>query len=987
MLLPYNGNISNIICLFAHVGKDEDEGSRIYQIAAQPLSPKGGGEPFSSPVRYKKTTERDYRLSGVSRDTLQGAPTFADVAAFLFPLFRETNIVVTLNPREEIESLLAVYGNPRVVDLRFAAEFFLPHANTASPKSLWEYLHGKKREKFSFSAEEALLLSVELLKHLSGFILNPAEFPPAAALRFYLRKSETLFGDLFIGLNSNFQDYFGELFNPGGGEETDDWKGFLEKAPLKIPVPVPEERRKKVSLPHIEEIYRALSAKTKNYVIRPPQIAYAKHVATALNEREVLTIEAGTGTGKTQGYLIPAMEFLAKNPGARIAISTYTKNLQEQLVRRELPLAASLKPAYKKIPVAMLKGKSNYLCAEKLDHIYEEALSGSRLLLWLYFVNKIFYFRQVDGETTGERIRFHLNDGFFFRRLQHEISARSGCSRRHSRCPAQVIAAEALNARLVITNHHKLALLNKDGALAGIFGNCVIDEANHFEQAARSAFAMEVSSREISDSATYIETGLRRIPPSQGDSCGKAAGEALDAINVLREEMSAFSSVISSIRGAPSGGKATIIPAEHPSFRKGRLNCQLLDLRKVLKKIAVCLSFLKDDESCRQLGIRPRTLERLRTALQDIEEYGDTIKAIADACDSPEYVTAAVLYVHHWSVSTQAVEVADILRTHLYKIWDSVIFTSATLRQNESFAGFMSIAGMTPKNAPSSETNQEDPSSAGKRSVLQQELTKNKTDARQTKVHVDNIAPAGEHIKSCHAGLDPASSPVPDYENKASLARLRENEGLDIHCCRSNNKQERDFRFEAIPSPFAPDAFVISVPPEALSGAYESKEFWLSRVAELLPGLIHENRGRTLVLFASYGDLKEIAARIGDDIRASGYPLLLQESGASTLALVDEFREIRESVLFGVDSFWFGVDFPGDTLTQVIITRLPFPHPQDPLQIARRNILAEKEYWRRYRYETAIKLRQGIGRLIRSEADSGQVVILDARYRKYYGKR
>jgi ATP-dependent DNA helicase DinG len=88
-----------------------------------------------------------------------------------------------------------------------------------------------------------------------------------------------------------------------------------------------------------------------------------------------------------------------------------------------------------------------------------------------------------------------------------------------------------------------------------------------------------------------------------------------------------------------------------------------------------------------------------------------------------------------------------------------------------------------------------------------------------------------------------------------------------------------------------------------------------------------------------------------------------------------------------VDSFWFGVDFPGDTLTQVIITRLPFPHPQDPLQIARRSILPEREYWQRYRYETAIKLRQGIGRLIRSEADSGQVVILDARYRKYYGNR
>ena len=198
--------------------------------------------------------------------------------------------------------------------------------------------------------------------------------------------------------------------------------------------------------------------------------------------------------------------------------------------------------------------------------------------------------------------------------------------------------------------------------------------------------------------------------------------------------------------------------------------------------------------------------------------------------------------------------------------------------------------------------------------------------------------------------------------------------------------KSREFRFEAIPSPFDPAAAEIAVPPEAVSGAFDCKDAWLSRVAELLPGLIRRNRGRTLVLFASYGDLEAISTRVADEIRADGYPLLLQQSGVPTASLCDEFRAIRESVLFGVDTFWYGVDFPGETLTQVIITRLPFPHPQDPLQIARRNLLPSEEYWRRYRYETAIKLRQGIGRLIRSEADRGRVVILDARYRRHRRK-
>lgn len=892
MLESYNNPVSSIICMFAHSGKDEDDGNRIYEIAAAVLSPTGLGEPVSSPVRYAKTTERDWRLSGVSRDVLQHAPTLADVSAFLSPLFRETDIVVALSPQEEMENLLAACGNPRFVDLRFAAEFLLPQANTASLKSIWEYLYGKKRDKYSFSAEEALRLSVDLLKHLSGFILNTSEFPPAAALRFYLRKSNTLLGDLLIALNRHFRGYFGELFDPAGGEETPEWKGFLEKIPPKSPIKHPEEKRK-ISLPHLEEIFLALSAKTKGYAVRPTQIEYAKHVAGALNEREVLTIEAGTGTGKTQGYLIPVLEFLSRNPGARVAISTYTKNLQEQIIRREIPLAVSLKPDFQKIPVAILKGKSNYLCAEKLDNIFEESLTGGRLLLWLYYVNKIFYFRQVDGDVMGERIRYFLNDGFFFRRLQHEASARSGCTRRHARCPAQIVAAEALNSRLVVTNHHKLALLNKDGPFTGIFENCVIDEANHFEQAIRSAFAMEVSSRELSDSAAYIETALQRMARRLDDSAGQVVFEAIESINDLREEMTAFSMALSSTRGAARSGEAAIIPNEHPAFDDGRLSRNLLNLRKILKKIAACLAFIKDPDTCAKMDIHNRTAERIRTALQDLEENADILKAISDMCVLPAYVTSAVLYVHHWSVTTRAVEVADILRSSFYRIWDSVVFTSATLRQGKSFDGFRSITGLTEKN------------------------------------------------------------------------------------------DERILRFEAIPSAFQSAAFEISVPANVISGAYEGKESWLASVAELLPALVRENRGRTLVLFVSYEDLNKTAARVGDDIRAAGYPLLLQEYGLPTTSLVDEFREIRESVLFGVDSFWFGVDFPGDTLTQVIITRLPFPHPQAPLQIARRAILPEKEYWKRYRYEMAIKLRQGIGRLIRSEADHGRVVILDSRYRKY----
>jgi ATP-dependent DNA helicase DinG len=922
MLKPYNGTIRNIACLYAHSGLTEDDGNRIYEIAAAVIAPDRPEETFSSLVRYGKTTERDRHASGISREVLRTAPTRTNVTAFLSSLLRETDILLTLNHREQIETLLAGCGNPRVVDLRFAAEFFLPQADSAALKPLWEHLHGKPREKFSFTAREAVELSLDLVRHIGGRVLNPAEFPPAAALRFHLERSETLFGDLFLHLNRNFRDYFGGLFDPSTGGETPDWKGFLEKAAPPVPLPDGKEIRKKIPLTRIADLYRGLAATARGYALRPSQIAYAGHVASALNDRAVLTIEAGTGTGKTQGYLIPVLEFLRRNPQARVAVSTYTKSLQEQIVRREIPLTVSLNRAYRKIPAALLKGKSNYLCAEKLDQLYEDALSGGRLIAWLYFVNRVFHFREADGDAVGERVRFHLNDGFFFRRLQHEISARTGCSRRHLRCPAQVVAAEARNARLIVTNHHKLVLLDRDETLGGLFDNCVIDEANHFEQAVRGAFGIEISSREMADAIAYLESVLRRLPLVPGEFSAKGIAAARIAMNDFREETAGFASALAAVRGAAAPGEAMVLPAEHPAFRDGRLKTHLGALRKCIKKIAGDLAFIRDPEACRKLGIRTRTVDRLKTALRDLQENAETLKTINEKSLSPLHVTAGILFVRHWMISVRAVEVADILRDHLYEGRDCVIFTSATLRQGESFDGFRRAAGMILGNG-------------------------------DTMPHRVPISPA----------------PFSGSEETASAEKPK----------------SRAFRFEAIPSPFDPAAAEIAVPPEALSGAFECKEAWLSRVAELLPGLIRRNRGRTLVLFSSYGDLEAISARVADEIRTDGYPLLLQQIGVPTAALCDEFRAIRESVLFGVDTFWYGVDFPGETLTQVIITRLPYPHPQDPLQVARRNLLPREEYWRRYRYESAIKLRQGIGRLIRSESDRGRIVILDARYRRRTG--
>jgi ATP-dependent DNA helicase DinG len=202
----------------------------------------------------------------------------------------------------------------------------------------------------------------------------------------------------------------------------------------------------------------------------------------------------------------------------------------------------------------------------------------------------------------------------------------------------------------------------------------------------------------------------------------------------------------------------------------------------------------------------------------------------------------------------------------------------------------------------------------------------------------------------------------------------------DGACSTGEGILSRPAAFARIASPFGPETVEIFVPDGAVNGRFANKEAWLRSVTELLPPLIREHNGSTLVLFASYEDLFSVTRRVSGELEAMSLPLLVQQRGAPTAGLCEEFRTVKDSVLFGVETFWHGVDFRGETLTQVVITRIPFPSPMDPVQQARKRVLSPEDYWRRYRYDTQIKMLQGIGRLVRGESDTGRVVVLDRRF-------
>jgi ATP-dependent DNA helicase DinG len=888
MLAPFDDDIGPLffVCALSGAAKDPEAG-HLYAVAAR-IVDQGLSRDFASPIRYRPFSGRDHYQSNLSRETLAQAPPAPDVQARLRSFLGQAPFVFFLDFNQHGAEIQQFCGHARAVDLLFAIQFFLPHLEAPTPRRLWERVYGRSREKISFEARELVDLAVEATAAIVNEALSDRAHPRAACLRHYLARSNTLFGKAFVHMAQHNRRYFGGLFDACTEPDTENWQAFLEKAP-----PLKRETKREIAerpVP-IGLDPESIAARFQDFTqvglsLRPSQVDYAQAVAAALSDRALLTVEAGTGTGKTQGYLVPAMAFLVRNPKLRLAVSTYTKSLQEQILQREIPLTQTVGP-YRDIHVALLKGKSSYICAEKLDHVFSEGWQGRQLLTWLYLVNLVFNFRRVDIDGIGHHLRRVLSSGADFYHLVNEVSARNRCTARHQCCPAQVITAEAQAARLVVTNHHKLALLDNDPVLAGLFSYVIIDEANHFEGAVRGAYSLELRSSEVTATMDYLGQAVARM-------ARRAAAGLLDKLTTARQGIERCLQGIFSLnqvlavlrRPGPDGEVNTLVNLQEQS-RKALVN----HLAAIGHGLSIIMEALAEThEASDLLYAHRRMAQRVKTARTQAAEFKDCAQALALQIDAPEQVAAFQIFGRHFVLTLQPVDVAAIIREHFNQSKDAVIYTAATLTDKGHFDAFAEIVGLT--------------------------------------------------------------GPI-----------------------------DRPRRFLQIPSPFDPSQVHHLVPSGAVNGSHKNKNAWLDAVVEQIPALIRQNQGRTLVLFASYADLEQVAARVSGPIDEALVPLLVQQKGQPTAGLCDEFRAVAESVLFGVDSFWYGVDFKGDTLTQVIITRLPYPSTHDPIQQARRRTMAPADYWRRYRYEAAIKLKQGMGRLIRSDTDRGRVVILDSRFR------
>ena len=617
--------------------------------------------------------------------------------------------------------------------------------------------------------------------------------------------------------------------------------------------------------------------KAKGYESRPGQAKMAERVAEIIEDRKHLVVEAGTGTGKSLAYLVPAA-YAAQELGKKAIISTYTIHLQEQLFGKDVPIVQSLVPF--EFTAALLKGRQNYLCPHRLKKAQQhqgdlfaagqaEQLKG--LVEWAR--------RTKDGTLSD--IDFQV-DAAVWAQVCSEAFA---CTPRHcggpTGCFYQMARTKVLDANVVILNHALLFGLlagaeeSEEGPSEGyLFPNdfLVLDEAHEVEDVAAKALGLEVrlgSLRFLLQRLVHPRTKkgvLTRI----GD--GNAVKSTLGVLGILE---GAFEEILESAGLGASGQKRV----RQPLGVKSELGPRLMDVRAQLLKLAEDAG---DGEERNELKDHARRLEASAFGLGEFLKMSREGHAYWVERRLPEEGRA-----HRGEMSLHAspVEVAERLEELVFRPDCTTIMTSATLDVGRGLEFFAKRVG-----AQEAET------------LL-------------------------------------VESPF-DYES-----------------------QMRVYLPKGMPEPSEGQRFQ-----EALEG-------WIQRFVGM-------TKGKAFVLFTSRAMLRKTAEGMAGWFEEQGLRLLVQDKGNSRTRLLREFKEDRDSVLFGTDSFWQGVDVPGEALSNVILTRLPFSVPDEPLFEARCERIKEKggEPFRELQLPEAIlKFRQGVGRLIRSREDRGQIAVLDGR--------
>jgi ATP-dependent DNA helicase DinG len=611
------------------------------------------------------------------------------------------------------------------------------------------------------------------------------------------------------------------------------------------------------------------------YRPRRQQLEFAQAVLAAIERKGALIAEAGTGTGKTFAYLVPAL--LA---GGRVIISTGTKTLQDQLFHRDLPqVRAALGVA---VDTALLKGRANYVCLHHLEMAAGEGTTfGSRDEISHLQKIRSFAARSMSGDR-GECADVPETSPAWIRATSTRENCLGSACRHYQDCFVMKARKRASEADVIVVNHHLFfadVALRDEGAadLLPAANTVIFDEAHHLPDLARLFFGTSVSSVhliELARDARIAEAQFARESTDMGDAADALEKSARDLRLAL---------------GNAAGRTALAAIRDRRAFDQA-LDALAVSLAAMVEKLQAQEERAEEIRNCRMRAaeLLGRIAEWREADSRPREEdaYGE-----ARGADIVRWVDA---FAHSAALHATPLDVGRIFNAQIAGADRAWIFTSATLSVNGDFSHYQGEMG---------------------------------------------LADAAAH-----------SWPSPfDFERQALL-----------------------YVPQGLPDP--------------------NSEGYVEAVVEAAWPVVRASAGHAFMLFTSLRSMDRAHDMVARKLAGEGldWPLLLQGRGSKN-ELLERFRISANAVLVGSQSFWEGVDVKGEQLSVVVIDRLPFNPPDDPVLAAcieRINRAGGNAFMDYQVPRAVITLKQGAGRLIRDETDRGALVICDPRLvDKPYGRR